>query len=250
MNLTDFLKTALCTSLLAAIPLFAADDANPAVGRPSVGFRIEYIASPLFLTTTAQASTTTPVAAYTYSSSIPPPRASLAPMVEYRLTRHLSLGLELHYQEAQYQQTTQFISGMQDPNSTSDDRKTSTVVETTRAKYWEVPLVARYCGFPHLAILGNIYTLGGAKWRHVGRIRTGTEFSYADGTTDYNEIPAQPLRTNQVGVVGGVGYRIVNSLRMKFTPELRFVHWQGIAFQGMTYRSARNQVELSLGWSY
>jgi hypothetical protein len=247
MNLKDFLKTVVYACLLPAPLLFSADDPSPAIRRPSLGFRIEYYANPLFSTTTVETSTTKPVAAYTYTGSTPTPKASLAPMVEYRLTHHVSLGLELHYHQAQYQQTTAVITGVQDPNSSNDDRKTSTVKETTRANYWEVPLVARYCGFRWL---NNTYVLGGVEWRHVGGIRTGTEFAYADGTTDYNEIPAQPNRTNQVGAVAGVGFRIVNTLRMKFTPEVRYVHWQGIAFQGITYRSARNQVELSLGWSY
>ena len=250
MNLTDCLKTISYACLLPAALLFGADDTTPAIRRPSLGFRIEYFASPLFSTSTVQASTTKPVADYTYTGSTPGPRAGLAPMVEYRLTKHLSLGVELHYHQAQYQQTTDLISGVKDPNSNYDDRRKTTIVETTRANYWEVTLVTRYCGFRRTGALNNAYVLGGVEWRHVGRIRTGTEFSYADGTTDYNEVPAQPNRTNQVGVFGGVGFRIVNTLRMRFTPEVRFVHWQGAAFQGITYRSARSQVELSLGWSY
>ena len=250
MNLKAFLKTACFACLLPASLLFSADDPSPAIRRPSLGFRIEGYANRLFTTSSSETVTTKPVADTTYTGSTPSPKASLAPMVEYRLTNHLSLGLELHYHQAQYQQNTEIISGVKDPNSSNDDRKTTTVNETTRANYWEVPLVARYCGFQRTGPLNKIYALGGVEWRRVGRIRTGTEFSYADGTTDYNEIPAQANRTNQVGAFGGVGYRIVNTLRMKFTPEVRFVHWQGIAFQGISYRSARNQVEVSLGWSY
>jgi hypothetical protein len=250
MKLTDCLKNAIFACLLPAALLFGADDTTPAIRRPSLGFRIEYYASSMFSTTTLETSTTKPAIDYTYTGSTPGPRAGLAPMVEYRLTKHLSLGLELHYHQAQYQQTTQFISGVKDPNSSYDDRQTTTVRETTRARYWETPLVARYCGFRPTGRLNNAYVLGGVEWRHVGKIRTGTEYSYADGTTDYNEIPAHPNRTNQMGVFGGIGYRIVNTLHMKFTPEVRFVRWQGIAFQGITYRSTRNQVELSLGWSY
>jgi hypothetical protein len=250
MKLTDCLKNTIFACLLPGALLFGADDTAQETRRPSLGFRIEYHASPLFSTTTVQTSTTKPAIDYTYTGSTPGPRAGLAPMVEYRLTKHLSLGLELDFHKAEYQQTTQFISGAKDPNSSNDDRKTTTIRETTRVNYWETPLVARYCGFRRTGRLSNTYVLGGVEWRHVGKIRTGTEFSYADGTTDYNEVPAHPDRTNQTGVFGGIGYRIVNTLHMKFTPEVRFVHWQGISFQGLTYRSARNQVELSLGWSY
>ena len=218
MNLKAFLKTVFFACLLPASLLFSADDPSPEIRRPSLGFRIEGYANRLFTTSSSETVTTKPVAETTYTGSTPSPKASLAPMVEYRLTNHLSLGLELHYHQAQYQQNTGIISGVKDPNSSNDDRKTTTVKETTRANYWEVPLVARYCGFQRTGPLNKIYALGGVEWRRVGRIRTGTEFSYADGTTDYNEIPAQANRTNQIGAFGGVGYRIVNKLRMKFTP--------------------------------
>src|ERR1035441_10924049 len=99
MNLTDCLKTVSCACLLPAALLFGADDTTPAIRRPSLGFRIEYFASPMFSTSTVQASTTKPVADYTYTGSTPGPRAGLAPMVEYRLTKHLSLGVELHRSE-------------------------------------------------------------------------------------------------------------------------------------------------------
>ncbi len=250
MNFKNLMKTVLLACLLATPQVFGADDPSPMIRRRSLGFRIEGYANRLFTTRRSETVTTRPVADTTYTGFTPSPKASLAPMAEYRLTNHLSLGLELHYHQAEYQQTTGIISGVKGPNSSNDDRQTTTVKETTRASYWEVPLVVRYCGFRRTGWLNNVYALGGLEWRHVGKIRTGTEFAYADGTTDYNEIPALPNRTNQAGAVGGVGYRIVNTLRMKFTPEIRIVHWQGIAFQGITYRSARNQVELSLGWSY
>ena len=250
MTLKEFRKVARFVCLLSAPLLFAADDAEPAIRRPSFGFRIESYANRLFSTTNTEVVTTKPVADYTYTGSTHSARAGVAPTLEFRMTKHVSLGVELHFHHAQYQQTTSFTSGIVDPNANADDRKMTTIKETTQANYWEVPLVARYYGFRRNGWLSKAYGAGGVEWRHVGRIRTGTEYAYADGTTDYNEIPAQPDLTNQAGAVVGVGFRFINSLHMKFTPEVRFVRWQGIVFQGQSYRSRENQLELSLGWSY
>src|SRR5450759_3830089 len=100
MNLKAFLKTVFFACLLPASLLFSADDPSPAIRRPSLGFRIEGYANRLFTTSSSETVTTKPVADTTDTGSTPSPKASLAPMVEYRLTNHLSLGLELHYHQA------------------------------------------------------------------------------------------------------------------------------------------------------
>jgi len=71
MILNDFLKTVVYVCLLPAPLLFGADDPTPEIRRPSLGFRIEYYANPLFSTTTVETSTTKPVASYTYTGSTP-----------------------------------------------------------------------------------------------------------------------------------------------------------------------------------
>lgn len=251
MIVRDFLKIASCACLLPVPLLLAADDTAPAIRRPSVGFRLEYYATNLFGTSTIIGATSTnPVATYTYFGSSHSSKREIAPSVEYRLTNHLSLGLELHFHPAQFQQTTDYVTGIRDPNSSTDDRKNNHVAETTQVNYWEFPLVARYYGLRQSGMFKRVYPLGGVEMRHLGRIRTGTSYSYANGTTDYNEIPAHANHNNQAGVVAGIGYRIIDALRIKLTPEVRFVRWQGFAFQGPSYSSRENQLEISLGLSY
>jgi hypothetical protein len=230
--------------------LVAADDTASAIGRPTVGFRVEYYANRLFSTSTYSLSTTQPVADYTFMGSTHSPRMSLAPMIEWRLAPHLSAAVELHFHHAQFQQVTLFTSGVRDPNSSNDDRKINTVSSTTKANYWEVPLIAHYYGLIHSGWARKAYATGGLEWRHVGRVRTGTEYSYANGATDYNEDPARPNRADQLGMVAGLGLRVMDALRIKVTPEVRYVRWGGAAFQGQTYRSSQNQLEISIGLSY
>ncbi len=249
MTFRDFFKFSMIACLLPVVA--AADDTEPAVRRPSVGIRAEYFANRLFGTSTIIGATSTnPVTTSTYFGTSHAARLELAPSVEYRLTNHLTVGLELHYHPANFQQTTDYVTGLRDPNSSTDDRKNNHVVETTNVNYWEFPLVARYYGFRSSGKFRKVYVLGGGELRHLGRIRTGTSFSFANGDTDYNESPASPQRHNQAGAVAGIGYRVVDALRIKLTPEVRYVRWQGYTFQGPSYSSRQNQFEVSIGLSY
>ena len=114
---------------------------------------------------------------------------------------------------------------------------------------WKVGKRTRGQGCRRLAVNRS----GSSRWTSENRLTVDTSEHLVTCTLPparLATLPAQANQTNQIGAFGGVGFRIVNKLRMKFTPEVRFVHWQGIAFQGISYRSARNQVEVSLGWSY
>ena len=222
----------------------------PIVRRPSLGVRFVYIGSPGFETFGAQQSTTKPIADYTYSASTSKGRLRVSPNLEYRLTPRISLGLEFLFEHAEYKQTTQIRSGTKDPNASTDTRPVTTTTETTRSSYWELPFMARYYRLRRSGILSKAYIAGGAAYRHIGNVRSGTEYQNADGTTDYNEIAATRASTNQVGFGGGIGIRFVDDFRIKITPELRIIRWLGHSFEGPSYRSAPYQYAATLGFSF
>jgi hypothetical protein len=224
---------------LAPAWLHAADNGS-AERRISFGFRLNAYPGALFETGTAQASTSKPAADYTYTGSVSASKSVIGPSVAYRLSKHLSLVGEMHVREARYAQTTEVRHGRKNPDETTDSRNIDTITETTSANYWEFPLLTQYTR-------GDYYIVGGLQLRHIGQVRTGTEYAYADGTTDYNETPAGKKRSNQLGVVVGAGLLIVNRPHLKARPELRWVRWRGTVFQGLSYRSASSQLEASIG---
>lgn len=255
-------STATIYACLFPMLLLAADEVNSGIGRPSVGIRVEYMPLRLFNTSTSYASTTQPIADYTYTGSSTTPRMGGAATVEYRWTNHVSFGVEVHFHHAQFQQTTQMKSGKPDPNTSVDDRRVSTITDTTKANYWEVPLLAHYYGFPGYRpkgwlsrtymykLLPRTYVTGGLDMRHVGRIRTGNEFSWADGETDYNENPTLAHRVDNLGCAVGVGLRFIDDFHIKVSPEVRYVRWFGTTYKGPNYSSVRNQLELGIGLSF
>src|SRR5215472_8106206 len=135
--------------------------AEDAVRRPSIGLRFQYTQTRPFETSSAEASTTKPIADYNYSATSGSRGLVLTPNVEYRLRPRLTLGLEFQFHHSQYRQVTEIRSGKKDPNLATDDRAVSTVTETTKASYWEVPLLAHYYGLSKRGIGARTYLSGG-----------------------------------------------------------------------------------------
>jgi hypothetical protein len=259
MNCRGFFPALICASFVLA-PLAYAQDApddesTQGVRRPSVGFRVNYFADPEFKAGSASAVTTNPAANYAYTATTDSTKFVPEPFVEYRLKKRLSIGVEFRLHTVEFQQVDQIRTGVLPPGvtsgSTNDTRPVTTITATTQARYWEFPLLARYYGLQKSSgLLRHMYLAGGLEYRHVGDIRTGTDYVYADGTTNYNEVPATPNRTNQIGAVVGIGVRFIDDFNIKVAPEIRFTRWVGTTFQGPGYVSEANQLEAGLGISF
>ncbi len=260
MTLGIVRKTAFCVWFFPAIFLFAGDEPEPVIRRLSFGVRGEAFPLRLFNVHDYQTSTTQPIASYTYSASSSSSKVGVGPTVEYRLTGHWSLGVELNFHHADYQGTIVELSGLPGSNSPTDNRVPTTTTDTTQANYWDVPLLARYYGLPQpqswlgrripRSLFDRAYVSGGLEFQHVGRVRTGNAISYADGTTAYNETPDRPHLGNQPGLVVGIGLRFMDEFHIKVMPEIRYIRWEGATFQGLSYHSVANQLEGGLGLSF
>lgn len=214
------------------------------------GFRIEAFPMRLFDTSTRQSSTTQPIADYVYSASSSSQKLTPAATFEFMFKSRWSVGTEFYLTHAKYIQTTSVRTGVASPTATTDDRPVTTSVETTKANYWVLPVLARYQGLRKSGIGSRTYAIGGLEYRHVGRIRTGTDLSYPDGSTGYSEVSAVPLHREQIGLVVGFGIRYFDQLGFKLAPEVRFIRWDNDTFRGPGYASNKNQAEASLGFSF
>jgi hypothetical protein len=215
------------------------------------GIRVEGFPLRLFDTTTALSSTSQPIADYSYSASSSSQKIAPAATFEYTFSPRLSAGVEFYLTHTKFIETTQVQTGLPSPNSSTDDRPVTTYVESSIADYWVLPFLARYQGLRSRGFfLRHLYEVAGAEYRHVGRVRTGTDIYYPDGSTGYTEIAAIPAHSNQIGGVVGLGLRFVDDLGLKVAPEVRFIRWDSATFEGPGYVSSRNQAEISLGFAF
>lgn len=238
--------------LLLAAPRLAADDIQDLEGTRRLTFGIHMQAYPLkmFDTKSTTSSSTKPVADYKYSATTDSPMVGFGPAIEYRITNHVSAGLELLFHRVQYKQVTETRTLKKDTTTTTDIRPVATLTETTRSNTWEAPLIARYYGFREGGIFSKLYVLGGGSFRRTTNIRTGNEISNANGTTDYNEIPTHPAKANQIGVVGGFGIRFMDNFHIRIAPEVRVTRWNGFSFQGQAVSSVRNDIQGGIGITF
>ncbi len=238
--------------ICAAVPCLAQDDPNDLSDKRRLTFGIRLEAYPLkmFKTSVQTSSTTKPIADYTYTGTTDSPKVGLGPILEFRITNHISAGVELLYHNIQYVEKVEIRNGKKDPNASNDDRLVTTLTQTTRASTYEIPFVARYYGFRERGILSHLYAVGGGAFRRTGHIRTGNEISNADSTTDYNEKAAAATKANQMGGVVGFGMRFIDNIGIRIAPEIRYTHWQGYNFSGTSYKAVQHDIQGGIGISF
>ena len=97
-------------------------------------------------TTTTTASTTKPIADYSYTGSSTSSHYTGGPVFEMRLTKHIWVGAELSFHHASYAQVTDIRTGKADPNAGTDNRPLTILTDNSMANYWDIPMLVRYRG--------------------------------------------------------------------------------------------------------
>ncbi|HXM46121.1 MAG TPA: outer membrane beta-barrel protein [Bryobacteraceae bacterium] len=253
MTLADFSKAALCACLFPGFLLLGADDTVPSpLRRLTIGIHVMYFPLPLVngrnvITITEN---TNPVEQYNYSSSSTSPKWGPGVMAEYRLTNHWGLAGEIHFHHVDYTENATIYTGYNSSTTGGDNRPVTTTSTYSQVNYYEYPLLAHYYGLWSHGWKKRIFFTGGVELRHVGKIRTGNDFTYPSGETDYNENPATPNKVNDLGVVAGLGMRFIDEFHIRIVPEMRFIRWQAPTLQGASYASVLNELEAGASLSF
>jgi len=252
MTLAEFSKAAVIACLFPGFLLLGADDTSTPLRRLTVGIHVMYFPTRLVNTRNVIQITenTNPVAQYNYTASTNSPKWGPGAMVDYRLTKHLALGGEIHFHHVDYQENAEILTGINTSTTGGDNRPVTNTVTYSQVNYYEFPLLAHYYGFWSHGWKKHIFFTGGMELRHVGKIRTGNDFTYPSGATDYNENPATPNKVNTVGAVAGLGMRFVDEFHIRLSPEMRFIRWQAPTLQGASFASVTNQLEAGLSISF
>jgi hypothetical protein len=242
-----FIGAAACA--VAQIP--ETPPARPEPRRLFLGFRVRGFESNVLGGRTVNTENATAKTSQIFTTDTSARQLSVGPTVEMRIRGKLSISGEAFYHRPSYRKVTRSYTGTDDPSTSTDERTLkSTVTETTKATYWDFPVVLRYRGLKRAGLLSHAFVEGGWALRTVSSIATGNETVFSDGTTGYNENRAQPAVRNLRGMVGGAGFRFVDAFGVKVTPQARYTYWSGESFQADSTRSRRNQFEIGIGLSF
>jgi hypothetical protein len=190
-------------------------------------------------------STTSPEYHWTSNTEGNSSRFGYGPSVGVRFSPRFSVGADWLFRKFKYTETTEFYSG-------SDAADATTVIEDTRARIWDVPVLFRARDLKFLSFRKHAEVLLGGTFRNVHSVNSGTTTILPDADDDptTSDIPARPSHKNVAGITAGFGFRYVDDYSFKLTPEIRYTYWTAQTFDRDSIRSRRHQVEVLIGITF
>lgn len=165
--------------------------------------------------------------------------------VEYAVSRRLQIGADLLYHRFN-------ITGENTTVTTLSDGtiQTTDVNQAVTARYWDLPVLARYT-FPSAKIgAGRIFLGGGAVARRATDIRTTTLNTDINSNVTVSYTPLTPEHSTILGVVATAGVRAVDDFGIRVTPEVRYVRWLDDMFAAWPAQQRRNELQVLIGITF
>lgn len=163
--------------------------------------------------------------------------------MQFFLTDRYAVNADLQVRRLRYRLTTRWYEGVDNPNTTGDDRTLTTFTEDTRARYYDIPLLIRRYNESRFEEKWKWFYEAGPTLRHVSHIRSSLQTEKGSTTSCCDETPATPAKTNIFGATAGIGLVLKDDFGIKIVPEFRYTRWLGGIFNSRAARSRRDQYE-------
>jgi hypothetical protein len=200
--------------------------------------------------TTLSTTTTTIPRDWSFTTASHSSHFGIGPAVEFIPGPRWAISVEALWDKLQYTKVTSIAWGTDDPATTNDERTHMFRDENTRAVLWDFPVMVHYRGLRPTGPLSRLYLAAGGVVRTATKISTTTKTTFPDTTSTTSSAVAAPSRRNLLGATAGIGFRIVDDFRINWTPEIRYTRWAGSTFATDSTLSPRNQLEVSLGFTF
>jgi hypothetical protein len=161
--------------------------------------------------------------------------------VQVRLPRKFAVVGSVIQHKSSHSSTLDQYDGIDNPNTPLDDRKHTTIDETSIVKYWDYTVMLRRYTKDHFAAGHRAFFEGGMNFRNVKSVRTARETTIVETVADAK--PIVPTRTMGRGLTGGVGAQFVDDFGVKLVPEFRYTRWIQPSFDSLSTQSRKNQFE-------
>lgn len=169
-------------------------------------------------------------------------RVGFGGLVQVRLPRKFAFAASVLQHKSQHSRTIDTYEGTDNPNTPLDDRKHTTIDETSIVKYWDYTFLLRRYTKDHFQSGHRAFFEGGINIRDARSIRSERETTLGATTTPDNK-PIVPDRKMGRGLVGGVGAQFVDDFGVKLVPEFRYTRWIQPTFDNLSTQSRKNQFE-------
>ena len=120
----------------------------------------------------------------------------------------------------------------------------------TEANHWDIPVTARYyLNGPRQR--ARPFVSGGAAIRMVRNAKATREIGSIDGgESEFVTITPDVNAMTTMGLVGGLGFELIDDINLKLSVEGRYMRWQEKTFEVGLANALRNHVEIIVGLSW
>ncbi len=120
----------------------------------------------------------------------------------------------------------------------------------TEANHWDIPVTVRYyLNGPRQR--ARPFFSGGVAMRMVRNATARREIGNLDGgESEFVDVTPDVASDRSMGLVGGIGFELIDDVNLKLSVEGRYMRWQEKSFEIGLANTLRNHVEIVLGLSF
>ncbi len=120
----------------------------------------------------------------------------------------------------------------------------------TEANHWDIPVTVRYyLNGPRQR--ARPFISGGVGMRLVRNAKATREIADLDGgESQFLDVTPQVANERTMGLVGGIGFELIDDINLKLSVEGRYMRWQEKSFEIGLANALRNHVEIMVGLSF
>jgi hypothetical protein len=130
------------------------------------------------------------------------------------------------------------------------DADGNTINATTHARYYDLPIMFRYNYFGASGFRSHLYAKAGLVMRKTANASVTRDVYDSDGNVTSTKQRPQIAHSNAKGAVAAAGMRFRDDFGILVTPEFRYTYWFAQPFNVAPVVSKRDQMEVSIGFSW
>ena len=167
------------------------------------------------------------------------------------LTPRLALSGGMLFRRLDFTTTAITYEGVDDTDTTDDERTATLKQTTTRARLLDIPLVLRRYSKDHSRRGRRYFYEGGMAMRLAHGVRSfGVSTDQAGTETCCDEATQTPAHRVLPGFVAGAGIQFIDEFGIRIVPEVRYTRWLWRTFDSGPARSGMDQLEFGLSLTF
>jgi len=176
-------------------------------------------------------------------------RAGFGVFLQYALSERWAVALTPTYRPVAFHAFIQRFEGTDNSSTFFDERARFDINEDTKARFIDIPILARYYLKDRHDSGGRWFVEGGPSVRLTQHVTMSRDTVPPTGPRFTDNIPL-PYKKFTAGGTVGVGGQLIDDFGIRVTPEFRYTYWFNKPFDSVHGRTRSSQLEFLFTLSF